>query len=160
MDKKNKLGNKGFMLLETLIVSTIILSTLIFLYIQFTNIKKGYDISFKYNTVSGLYMAKEISDFLVDSGTSNLSEQLDNSTTGYINIKGGELVLGDSEIYTNLISDMNIKAIIYTDDSEKLITLKEYISGDEAPADIFPEDFKKYIISIESTESSKARIII
>ena len=52
--KKNE---KGFVLLETLIVTTFVVSTLIFLYTQFSNIKTSYDASFRYNTVEGLYDA-------------------------------------------------------------------------------------------------------
>ena len=59
-----KKRNKGFMLIETLVVSTFIISTLIYLYVQFTNLKKSYDISFRYDTIPGLYSAKEIDKFI------------------------------------------------------------------------------------------------
>ena len=59
-----KKRNKGFILLETLVVSTFIITVLIYLYIQFTNLKKSYDISFRYDTISGLYGAKEIDKFI------------------------------------------------------------------------------------------------
>ena len=35
--------NKGFMLIETLIASTIILGALIFLFVQFSSVKRGYE---------------------------------------------------------------------------------------------------------------------
>jgi len=83
-----KKNNKGFMLLETLIVSTIILSTLIFLFIQFSNIKTSYEISFTHNTIPGIYIAKELSDFLVTSGNNTkLDTKLKNVENGFINIK-------------------------------------------------------------------------
>ena len=43
-----KKRNKGFILLETLVVSTFIITLLIYLYVQFSNLKKSYDISFRY----------------------------------------------------------------------------------------------------------------
>ena len=55
--KKN--NNKGFMLLETMIVSAFIITTLTFLYVQFSNLKKSYEESFKYDSIPELYKAKE-----------------------------------------------------------------------------------------------------
>ena len=46
--------NRGYVLFETLVVSTVILGTLVFLYIQLSSIKSSYNTSFKYNTVSAL----------------------------------------------------------------------------------------------------------
>lgn len=59
------MNKKGFMLLETLVVSTFILGILIFLFIQLSTIKRAYDTSFRYNTITGLYHAKEFSKFLL-----------------------------------------------------------------------------------------------
>ena len=53
MKKKN---NKGFMLVETLIVATFLVTTLLFIYVQFNNITRTYDTSFRYNTVNGLIL--------------------------------------------------------------------------------------------------------
>ena len=55
-----KKNTKGFMLVEFLVVSIFVLGTLIFLTVQFNNINKSYNRSFKYDTVSNLYSAKNI----------------------------------------------------------------------------------------------------
>lgn len=151
---------KGFMLLETLIVSTIILSTLVFLFIQFTNIKTSYEISFKYNTIPGIYKAKEFSDFLVENGlNSNLSNQLDNEMNGFINIKTHTYINNGTNIfYTKMINDMDIRNIIYT--SDNLNTLKEYLNGNNIDNSIFTENFKNFIIGLNTKESSNNRLII
>ena len=40
-------NNKGFVLVETLLVSVFILTTLIFLFIQFRTVKQSFDRSFR-----------------------------------------------------------------------------------------------------------------
>ena len=53
-----KKNNKGFTILETLITSTLIISTLVFLYVQFSNLKQNYQESFEFNTVRGIHKSK------------------------------------------------------------------------------------------------------
>ena len=40
-------NNKGFMLVEALVMSMIVIGTLTFMYIQFQNISRSYEKSFK-----------------------------------------------------------------------------------------------------------------
>ena len=153
-------NNKGFMLLETLIVSTIILSTLVFLFIQFTNIKTNYEISFKYNTIPGIYIAKEFSDFLIKNNIdSSLSNQLNDSTNGFLNIKNHTYIdKGEKDFYTSMINQMNIKQIIYT--SDDLTTFKNYLNGNNVDTSIFTESFKNFIIKLSTKNSPNNRLII
>ena len=150
---------KGFMLLETLIVSTIILSTLVFLFIQFTNIKTSYEISFKYNTIPGIYKAKELSDFLVENGLdTSLSNQLDKEVNGFVNIKTHTYISnGSNDFYVKMLKDMNVRNIIYT--SDNLTTLKEYLNGNSVDT-IFTESFKNFILGINTKETLNSRLII
>ena len=57
-------NKKGFVLAETLIVTTIVASFLIYMFVQLTNLKSSYDISLKSNTVESLYALSDIIDFL------------------------------------------------------------------------------------------------
>ena len=59
-----KLNNKGFMMIEILVVSTFIISVFIYLFVQFRSINHSYQISFKYNTANGLYAVNNIKNFL------------------------------------------------------------------------------------------------
>ena len=82
-----KKKSKGFMLLETLVVSTFIISTLIYLYIQFINLKKSYDISFRYDTIPGLYNLKEVDKFInTNYGYADFINNTDIITNGYTEI--------------------------------------------------------------------------
>lgn len=156
-------NSKGFMLLETLIVSTIILSTLIFLFVQFTNIKSSYEISFKYNTVPGIYLAKELSDFLVENEVESfLSNELSKNTeggNGYILIDNASQFNNiDSTLYKKMLNDMDIKHVIYTTDS--MDQLKAYLNSDKRDSTVFTESFKEFIFSLKSTNTSNNRLVI
>ncbi|MBP3766475.1 MAG: hypothetical protein J6G98_04780 [Bacilli bacterium] len=72
--------NSGFMLFETLIVSTLVLGTLVFLYVQFTKIRNSYYISFRYNTVEGLYYAGNIAKYLEKTGYESIKENMNDKT--------------------------------------------------------------------------------
>ena len=59
-----KKSYRGFTLVETLIVSAFIIGILIFLFSQFTKLKKSYDTSFENNTIPALYKARNINRYL------------------------------------------------------------------------------------------------
>ena len=59
--KKNR--NKGFMLIETLLVSTFVLGAMTYIIMQFSALKRSYDNSFKYNTVVGLYGIQSLDEY-------------------------------------------------------------------------------------------------
>lgn len=67
--KKNQ--NKGFMLIETLLVSTFVLGVLTYLFVQFSALKRSYADDFKYDTVPGLYAIKNINQYFIKQGAYN-----------------------------------------------------------------------------------------
>ena len=77
--KKNK--NEGFMLAETLIVTTFVAGVLIFLFIQFSNLENSYEESYMYNTVEDIYALEDIKDYIEQDETamSNIKEQIQNT---------------------------------------------------------------------------------
>lgn len=82
--KKN--CQKGFMLVETLVVTTFIAGVFIFLFIQFSNLNKSYKTSFKYDTVEGSYALRDILDYLKGETrfTTNINSYM--SSNEYIDI--------------------------------------------------------------------------
>lgn len=124
-----KKRNKGFMLIETLVVSTFIITVLIYLYIQFTNLKKSYDISFRYDTISGLYGAKEIDKFVNNNyGYTDFFDEIESNENKYVEIinknKCDFLYFSDNINYCEkLISNLNIKTVLIT--SSDLTNLKQ-----------------------------------
>lgn len=157
-----KKNNKGFMLLETLIVSTVILSTLIFLFVQFSNIKTSYEISFTHNTIPGIYIAKELSDLLIETENNIvLSNKLNENTNGFVLITTPLYLKNiNTTFYNTMITNMNIKNAIYTNNN--LTTFKSYLNSDKIDKNIFTESFKNFIFKIKTknTNENNGRLII
>lgn len=160
---QNTLNNSGFMLLETLIVSTVILGTLVFLYVQFVNVKSSYEVSFTYNTIPGIFMSKEISQFIVtldNNGYSSLQNKLNNSTDGYVSIDPDVDFVNsnDTELYKEMIRNMNISYVLFVNDD--LTNLKTYLSNNNNVSEIFQPQFKKYILGLDTDKTNKNRLIV
>lgn len=114
--------NKGFILLETMVVSAFVISTLIFLYIQFVNLKNSYNNSFKYNTIPGLYAAKNVQNYINGHNYSYMKKDASNSEVGYIelyNKKTCNLTYfqTEEEYCKKLMSELNIKTLLMTKES-------------------------------------------
>lgn len=60
----NKMNNKGFLLAESLIVSTFVLTVLIYLFAQFKNLMIEYKKSYIYNSVEDIYNLGSVASFL------------------------------------------------------------------------------------------------
>ena len=64
-----KINNKGFMLVEVLVVSVFISSILIVMFVQFKKINNSYNVSFNYNTVDSLYLLNNVKKRLITNST-------------------------------------------------------------------------------------------
>lgn len=149
-----KIKNQGFMLAETLIVSTVVMSVLIIIYVQFRNINKNYGTTFNYNTVNALYNVKNISNYIL---TENFSQ--------FLTVKGDAIYLDITDCnsgYYNekyyceaLYETLNVKKILLTDeDTTKLRTEVNTI-------DDFSEELKSFINYISPSKIlNKYRLIV
>jgi len=107
-----KKNNSGFMLIETLLVSTFVLGVLTYLYLQFSALKRSYDDSFKYDTVPALYGVRNINQYIVQNG-------------GYDSLKatvsaGGEGYTKYSCILDNcrtLFNELEVDEVLFVNDS-------------------------------------------
>ena len=109
-----KMNNRGFMLTETLIVSTFLVSTLLFIYIQFNNINKTYEKSFKYNTVNSLYSLNNLKNYISNDGINNLKNKANSDFFVQINDCSSDY-FASSDYYRALINSLNIKTAILID---------------------------------------------
>lgn len=73
-----KKREKGFMLVETLVVSTLVSIVLIALYVQFNNIINNFDRDSRYNSVNNLYATQNIKNFILRDATGNFYTNLKN----------------------------------------------------------------------------------
>ena len=108
-----KKNNQGFMLIEALIMSMVIIGVLVFMYIMFQNISNSYDKSFQYNTVTGLYIANEIRDYLYDNNLDDLKLSVESSDSKYQKISCSS----SDTTWTEFCSRANIKIVLITDES-------------------------------------------
>lgn len=146
-----KKNNKGFTLIETLIVSAFLIGTLTYLFIQINNTKTNFDISFKYDEVNSTYNAKIIANYLNENGYKNLIKYTFN--TGYIDITNSSLVSGDSNYYRKLIEKTKVKNILFT--TEDMVMIKDKIKSSN-----YSEEFKRYITKKDSNSSLTRNYII
>lgn len=135
--------NSGFMLFETLIVSTLVLGTLIFLYVQIVNLKKSYNISFKYNTIPGLYDANVLGEYLEKTGYSNIKSGLESSN--FVDIT--DCVLVNGSLCDKIIQKSNIKQALFV--SSDITNLKNDLDSTN-----FDKNFKRYIKRLPDTKDN------
>ena len=155
--------NKGFMLVETLIASTIILGALVFLFVQFSSIKRAYETSFKHNTIQGLYSAKELSNCL-ESHSFRFQTDISNSTNGYIKLSK-DLLYNSSDagssnlLCSNVYKNIGVSQLLYV--GNNISYLQNSLKGTNYNKDIFNEGFKKFVLELDPIEYLKqGRLII
>lgn len=142
-----KLNNKGFMLAETLIVSTFVACVLIFLFIQFTNLGKAYDDSYIYNTPEGLYALEDIKEYINTDLDVQLYIEQNIETMKYIDLTDCSLFI-NKDYCVNLFELENIDRIfVTTNDFDK-----QSITG-------YNEDFKIFINKIINEGNEKYRLV-
>ena len=66
-----KLNNKGFMMAEVVVVSTIICTVLVTLYISITRITNLYELRNKYHDINALYFTNDINTSFIANGYIN-----------------------------------------------------------------------------------------
>lgn len=163
-----KKNNKGFSLIETLIVSAFVVTSLIYLYRQITTVKTSYDISFRYNTVEGLYGADIISDYLKDNGYTKMIRTLSNTEEPIIRYcditNNTNIDFGSSTYYNDLIDKLDVKLAIFT--NEDLTDLIAYLDSDsviESDLNFFGDeldDLLNFMEGINADGLTMYRIIV
>lgn len=144
--KKNK---QGFMLVEALVMTTVVIGVLVFMFIQFRNINRGYDRSFSYNTVPSLHYTNEIKNYLISNNkVADLINSSNSAEKRYIGVD-----YSSDESWNKLIEKTGIKKIIFAD--EGLTRIKgEYISE-------FSEEFNDFINYVPvKKEVNKYRLLV
>lgn len=148
-----KRDNKGFMLMETLLVSVFIATTLIFLFVQFQKVRDSYDVSFSYNTVNGLYGAKSVLTYLEENGLANTINGI-KSGSAYLDLSGCPTsYLTEQSYCMQLYQSLNIKKVIFTasNTSGVVSSLNSMTISNK---------FKSFIRNIKNDTSNNYRLLI
>lgn len=114
-----KINNKGFMLIEILIVSVFVATVLTVLFVQFKKINNNYKKSFKYDTVEGLYLVNNVKNRFITASDnkgynlSNYKAFLENKLLKYDNVLNPSSTSYDSDdnYFNNLVNESNIKQL-------------------------------------------------
>ncbi len=147
--KKNK---NGFILAETIAISTVVLISLVIIYNQFIIISNNYKKTFDYNNVNELYLLENVRDYIFSDGLNELIKDLNGKD--YIDITACPNSYFTEYIYCEtLFKYSNIKTIIFT--NENISSLKNNISNTS-----FSEKMKKYIKNINNTNKTNYRLIV
>lgn len=96
--------NRGFMLAEVIIVSSIVVTVLVTMYTGLNKLFVKYDELSRYYNVDAIYMAKNVEDYLIDSY--QMGSVIGNSSSvGYVDLRNG-VYFNNAE---NLISNDVVK---------------------------------------------------
>lgn len=78
-------NNRGFMLVEVIVTSTVIVTALIGLYTSFNKLYKNYNIRNKYHNIDAIYSTKNMVDYLLDTELNLLlNEVFENNNYKYL----------------------------------------------------------------------------
>lgn len=156
-----KKNNKGFTLVETLIVSAFVIGTLTYLFIQINNAETNFDISFKYDDVNDVYNTKIVCNFIVNTGYSNLITNLQN---GYTRVTSSN-IYGDSNYYHKILEKIGTE---YNTGKEKVWLLKEseisniqsQIKNSTLNDSNLSEELKRYISRYDADTNSNKYVVV
>lgn len=139
---KNK---KGFALVETLVVSLVVANILIYIFVQFTNLKNNYDESFRYNDIDNLYQLEQIKNY-INSMPANMKEEISSSiTTDTYYVIDSTSTL---EFEKDLINEIGAKTLIIT-----------YADINDINTTSFSNNIKKMLKRVNN-KSSNYRLIV
>lgn len=149
-----KMNDKGFMLMETLIVSVFVGVTLVLLFVQLRNIETSYERSFSYNTTNGLYSAEKLRKYF---GTRNINAMITDvlsTTNGYVDVTSctksyytlsGETAANTQKYCTELYKALKVKKVLFSLEDLKDVKYKILTTGRDAGVSQKMIDFVQYI---------------
>jgi len=143
-----KKNDRGFMLVEILLVVTVVVTSMIFLYVQISNMDETYDDAFKYNTITSIYAMENIKNFLIDDGMDKVKSVLNSSN--YVDLSNCDTAYIENVSYcTMLFENINVKKVYFT--KQNVVPLYE---------EDFQDNMKKFIKKISYDNSDSYRLIV
>ena len=141
--------NKGFMLLETLIVTAFVSCVLIYLFVQLSNITSRYSESFVYNNVDDIYALDDLANYI--NSDELLATYIEENILGdYIDFSSCNYSYFTDENYCEqLLSNLKISEFIVSKNNLDEIDFESLDSM----------GLKKFIRTLKSTNFEDYRII-
>ena len=157
-----KIDNKGFLLVETLVVSTFVLGVLIILFLQFKTLLINYNHTYDYNTVEGIYNLNAVKTYLNENqnNANSLNSILISSEKPYLIVYddgcNSSLKLDNLIYCNNMMKDAGFKKVIYT--KSEVSVLKRYIKNEGKEDMDLNESLRDFIKRLDD-KKSKNRLI-
>lgn len=159
-----KKRQKGFMLVETLVVSTLVSTVLIALYLQFNNIVRNYDREFRYNNVDNLYATQNIENFILQDSSGNfyknlksiLDQNINNNSSRFLEVltdcsnnSGNAYRTSNCHKFASLTNFYQVKQIIFTREKVDLLETDYQALLNKARGNKASQNFVTFIRSIK-----------
>lgn len=159
-----RINSRGFLLAESLVVSTFVLTVLILIYIQFNNLVINYKNSYNYNSVESIYSLGSIGDYLENNITSGITIPASQYVTIYGPDTSGNLSCNSNIGLTNtafcesLVKQAGIKYLIYT--SSDVSGIQNYINNNSYDKDKnLNQSFRNFITKVSTQKiQNKGRL--
>ena len=136
------------MLTETLIVATLLITVLLFMYVQFKNVMRSYERSFKYNTINNIYALNNAKKYIESENYVLMANSLFNKD--YLELNKCQSVYFKDQNYCNeLMQNLNIKKLYLTQQNLQYIKDKK----------IFDSNTQEFIDSIDFNTDDGYRLI-
>lgn len=149
----NKKNNKGFLLTESLIVTTFVLTVLIYLFGQFKNLMTEYKNNYKYNTVQDIYNLGSLAKYI---NTNNITLENNGEISIIYQSNVAALPPAYKNAFESMANDMGIDYIIYTDSD-----IKEAESEiKKATSSIIGQDMIDFVEKVKTKDiQNKGRLV-
>lgn len=152
MKKNNKLG---FVLAETIIISTIVMTSLVFIFVQFSSINNSFNRTFKYNSVNNLYLTNNIKEYINNDGIDKVITALNQTNVGYIDITSCPVSYFTEYLYCRALMDnINAKKVLFTRNDVY------YLQDNIDSYNEFENSLKTFIKYISPVGNNSYRIIV
>ena len=153
-------NNKGFLLAESLVVSTFVLTVLIFLFVQYQNLMTTYKNNTDYNNPEAIYNLGSASEYFSADNSKLVSLSNNLGSNAYIKVydknSGCNASLGLGTFCDSLFAATGAKKVIYT--SSNLTTLKNYIKNNSD--NYLNQSLRDFIKRLDADEiDGKGRLI-
>lgn len=146
MKKNVQLDTKGFLLVETLLVSLTIASILVYMYVQYSKITDSYKRLNHYNTVESLYRTDVIKQIIEMNATAEFYSSLGSNP---LQITGGISSIPGVN-FSNIINDLQIESLYVVGPSCNFFSNNVLKNGGYGP----------FLNTISESEQGKYQIIV
>lgn len=157
--KKLKKDNRGFMLVEVIVVTVVVATIMTSLFLVFNRLYNAYDKKSTYTSLDAIYALSMIKNYMMGIETVNsfmyndLLEEVKNSTSGYKEISCSTMGNQDYKNFCNIVfEEYNINKMYIVDNSLNSTSL-EKIKNTENINQTF-KDYLDYLLNIGINKDS------